>query len=103
MVDVWRPLGEEYKDYSNMKNHSEAYAATMEEIKGMEDRGVMIRSTSKVASDIFPDESLDFVYIDANHAYDFVKEDIGLWYPKVKKGGILYNKYLVLFSSSFTG
>jgi hypothetical protein len=89
MVDVWRPLGEEYKDYSNMENHSEAYAETMGEIKGMEDRGIMIRSTSKVASEIFPDESLDFVYIDANHAYDFVKEDIGLWYPKVKKGGIL--------------
>ena len=24
-------------------------------------------------TEIFPDESLDFVYIDANHAYDFVK------------------------------
>jgi hypothetical protein len=30
---------------------------------------------------------LDFIYIDANHAYDFVKEDIECWYPKVKPGG----------------
>ena len=37
---------------------------------------------------IFEDESLDFIYIDANHAYDFVVEDINLWFPKLKKGGI---------------
>ena len=89
MVDVWRPLGEEYKDYCNMKNHIDAYATTMQEIEGLEDRGIMIRATSKIASEIFPDGSLDFVYIDSNHAYDFVKEDIGFWYSKVKGGGIL--------------
>jgi hypothetical protein len=35
------------------------------------------------------DGSVDFVYIDANHTYDCVKEDIGLWAPKVRSGGIL--------------
>jgi hypothetical protein len=34
-------------------------------------------------------ESLDFVFIDGNHAYDYVKEDIDVWLPKVKKGGLL--------------
>ena len=37
----------------------------------------------------FEDNSLDFVYIDANHNYEFVKEDIELWYPKVKISGVL--------------
>ncbi|MHA1988974.1 MAG: class I SAM-dependent methyltransferase, partial [Promethearchaeota archaeon] len=46
------------------------------------------RMTSKVASTKFNDESLDFVYIDANHAYDYVYEDLSLWYPKLKAGGI---------------
>lgn len=87
MIDVWRPLGEEYLDASNHVMHKTAYADTMENVKGLEDRAIMIRGTSEVTSDIFPDESLDFVYIDANHAYDFVKQDIELWYPKVKKGG----------------
>ncbi|MBA7700981.1 hypothetical protein ES703_109707 [subsurface metagenome] len=31
---------------------------------------------------------LDFVYIDGNHAYEYVKNDILLYYPKVKKGGV---------------
>ena len=34
-------------------------------------------------------EDLDFVYIDGNHQYGFVKKDIELYYPKVKKGGII--------------
>lgn len=35
------------------------------------------------------DESLDFVYIDGNHQYSSVLEDIKIWYPKIKNGGIL--------------
>jgi hypothetical protein len=88
MVDVWRGLGDEYEDMSNHNNHSDAFLNAMKNIEGTEDRGVMIRATSKVASEIFEDESLDFVYIDANHAYDFVVEDINLWFPKLKKGGV---------------
>ena len=88
MVDVWKGLGEEYIDISNHNFHTEAYKETMDNISGFEDRGIMIRASSKVASEMFEDESLDFVFIDANHAYDFVVEDIKLWYPKLKKGGM---------------
>lgn len=88
MVDVWKGLGEEYIDISNHNFHADAYKNTMDNIHGYEDRGIMIRASSKNASEIFEDESLDFVFIDANHAYDFVVEDIKLWYPKLKKGGM---------------
>lgn len=90
MIDVWRPLGDEYIDASNHANFEHGvYADAMDNIKGFEDRGVMIRSSSTIGSGIFSDEGLDFVYIDANHAYDFVKEDIIKWWPKVKPGGWL--------------
>jgi hypothetical protein len=88
MVDVWRPLGAEYEDASNHREHIDAFQETMENIKGMEDRGIMIRATSEIAAGMFDDESLDFIFIDANHAYDFVVEDINLWFPKLKKGGV---------------
>ncbi|GAI57889.1 unnamed protein product [marine sediment metagenome] len=39
------------------------------------------------AVNLIPD-NLDFVYIDGNHAYEFVKEDIKNYWPKVKKGGV---------------
>ena len=34
-------------------------------------------------------EELDFVYIDAAHTFDNALQDIEVWYPKVKKGGML--------------
>jgi hypothetical protein len=89
MVDVWRGLGDEYLDSSNHNIHTSAYADTMKSIEGHEKRAIMIRTDSLNGSELFEDESLDFVYIDANHAYDYVVEDIKLWHPKVKKGGYL--------------
>jgi FkbM family methyltransferase len=90
MVDVWRPLSiEEYDDASNHQNHIDAYSEAMSEIKGYEDRAFMLRMKGIYASELFEDNSLDFVYIDANHTYEGVKEDIKYWYPKVKPGGLL--------------
>jgi len=49
---------------------------------------VLILTKSENAIDVIPD-NLDFVYIDGNHDYDHVKQDIDLYYPKVSIGGIL--------------
>jgi predicted O-methyltransferase YrrM len=37
----------------------------------------------------FKDGSLDFVFIDANHRYEYVKDDIREWAKKVRIGGIV--------------
>ena len=41
------------------------------------------------ASESFPDGSLDFVYIDANHEWPYVTQDIYYWSKKVRPGGIV--------------
>ncbi len=41
------------------------------------------------AAEEFEDESVDFVFIDGDHSYGAVKQDIEKWYPKVKSGGII--------------
>jgi len=91
MVDVWRPLAnEEYLDSSNHNNFENGvYGEAIKNIRGHEDRAVMVRASSEIAANMFEDNSLDFVYIDANHAYEYVVQDIKLWYPKVKAGGYL--------------
>src|SRR3990167_1006946 len=48
-----------------------------------------IRKTSIEAAKDFEDESLDAVYIDAEHDEESVRTDIQTWLPKVKKGGYL--------------
>ena len=50
---------------------------------------VAMKEYSVNASKYFPDEFFDYVYIDADHRYDGVKEDIVHWFPKVKKGGYI--------------
>jgi hypothetical protein len=87
MVDPWREL-DDYIDSSNHKNHPDAYFETMKSIKGHEDRAFMIRALSNQAVSLFEDDSLDFIYIDGNHTYESVREDMELWYPKLKKGGL---------------
>lgn len=49
----------------------------------------MIRATSAEALDAFKDESLDFVYIDANHDFPNFIFDIHHWMKKVRPGGII--------------
>lgn len=48
-----------------------------------------IRANSMDAVRDIPDGSLDFVYIDANHTFDFVMQDIIEWSKKVRKGGMV--------------
>ena len=45
---------------------------------------VKIKKTSMDAVNDFDDKSIDFVYIDGNHMFDFVNEDIINWRPKTK-------------------
>jgi len=47
----------------------------------------LIRKTSMDAVEDFEDESLDFVYIDGNHRFKYVAEDLVEWHKKVRKGG----------------
>jgi hypothetical protein len=48
-----------------------------------------IKGKSTNAVRFITDNSLDFVYIDGNHDYEFVVKDISLYYPKLKIGGLL--------------
>jgi len=48
-----------------------------------------IRQTSLEASRLYLDRSLDFVFIDAAHDYESVRDDIRTWLPKVKRGGVI--------------
>ena len=49
----------------------------------------VLRLTSVEASRLFSPGSLDFVYIDADHKYSSVVEDIDHWLPKVRVGGMI--------------
>ena len=49
----------------------------------------VIRGWSVDVAEQIENETLDFVYIDANHDFANVVKDIAAWSPKVRKGGIV--------------
>ncbi len=49
----------------------------------------IVRKTSMEAAKDFEPGSLDFVYIDANHTFDSVVEDLDVWAKIVREGGIV--------------
>lgn len=51
-------------------------------------RGTPLRMMSGDAAMKVGDGSLDFVFIDASHAYSDVWLDLRAWYPKLKVGGL---------------
>lgn len=49
----------------------------------------VIKGFSTDVAKTIPNESLDFVYIDANHEFRHCTDDISDWSKKVRKGGIV--------------
>lgn len=52
-------------------------------------RVLMHRALSDEIVDDFEDSYFDWIYIDGNHLYEFVKQDLEFYYPKVKNGGYI--------------
>jgi len=87
-VDPWISYNE-YPDYTGegvLTDYRELFLKNTDLYKNRIEVLVMYSSE---AAKLIPDKSLDFVFIDANHTYPYVKQDIELWMPKVKLSGIV--------------
>lgn len=69
------------------QRHEHAYNETKRKLEGYNTR--IMREASIDAVMKFDSDSLDFVYVDGNHLYDFVSLDLILWSNKVRSGGII--------------
>jgi hypothetical protein len=83
-IDPWREYEGEGGDE---ENREKCFLQAKETLK--ESNSVIIRKYSMDAVVEFDDGSLDFVYIDANHLYSYVKEDLREWSKKVRMGGMV--------------
>lgn len=57
-------------------------------LESLEDYVTIIKGRTDEVCTRFPDNHFDFIFLDANHSYEYVKYDLALWYPKLKEGGV---------------
>jgi predicted O-methyltransferase YrrM len=81
-VDCWDMPTDETQDYTM------GFLNNLESIWNMLDISV-IQNYSIEASKLYEDNSLDFVFIDGDHSYTAVTDDIKHWLPKLKQNGLI--------------
>lgn len=83
-----------YEDYVDKEDivtdwhNSQQMLEAKELLSSYGEKIIFIKKYSDKAVDNIPD-NVDFVYIDGNHSYEYVKKDINLYYPKICNGGVL--------------
>lgn len=85
-VDPWGKYRNNRRG-GNQEQHDRNYEQSKKRLSRF--KAILLKMTSVEASLPIEDNSLDFVFLDGNHDYDYVMEDIITWSRKVKKGGII--------------
>jgi len=86
-IDPWR-YDDDYIDSATQKRLDFLYEHTQRVLSPFPNSTIIRKSSMEAVKD-FQDESLDFVYIDGNHQFKYVTEDIFEWSKKLKIGGII--------------
>ena len=83
-IDPWRPYADIPCDQEEMDAFETQTRERLEPYKT-----VIMKMTSLEAADMIEDGSLDFVYLDGQHDFINVTQDLHAWSPKVRSGGII--------------
>ncbi|MDA8587195.1 glycosyltransferase family 2 protein [Rhodobacteraceae bacterium] len=94
LIDPWGLLAEGPSTDWNHKKHgsSDAMDTMFQHVQSKfegEDRINICKGFSEDILNRYPDDYFDWVYIDGNHQYEFVKADVELCFRKVRNGGVI--------------
>lgn len=87
VVDIWT-LAQKHRR-PGLETDEDLYQAFLRNIGPVEQHITIHRERSDAAAAHWPDRSIDYVMIDADHAYEAVRRDIQAWWPKIRAGGLL--------------
>ena len=90
LIDPYRHQNN-YLDAANKDNLTQEviYQNAILTLAPFREKVEWLRMLSEEAVKFIPDDSVDFVYIDARHDYCAVTEDLELFWPKLRVGGIM--------------
>jgi hypothetical protein len=89
-VDLWEPQPdnkgpENYMEWPHQQNEK----TVREGAAQFGDRAIIYKMLTSEAAKFVEDNSLDFVFVDADHGTDAVRNDILTWLPKIKDSGCI--------------
>lgn len=93
-IDTWEGSLTEQPHLDFVNNLGGANQVYIQFLKNMSNTGILeyvtpIKLPSCIASTLFTDNSISFVFIDGGHTYNEVKSDILAWKPKIMKDGYI--------------
>lgn len=94
-IDPWKSYvkydGKEYRKPGHRKitTWDDAYNFFIKRTQPYKNKLRIYKMKSTEAVNKIENESLDWIFIDANHEYEYIKENLEIWIPKVKKNGIV--------------
>jgi hypothetical protein len=80
-VDGKEPLSQKFFDDAKYKTYN-----LFENKKNV----VILDQNSSNSSSNYKDNYFDYIYLDAEHTYQAVSNDLDMWYPKLKNNGVLF-------------
>jgi predicted O-methyltransferase YrrM len=87
LVDLWQTDGNDFYYSLRPGDTENAYQVAKSRFDSIPNVRLIRKSSTEACKD-FEDESIDLLYIDADHSYDGMLLDLNLWFPKVKRGRI---------------
>ena len=88
MVDQWK-VEDNQVHATTQEDMDAGHQKAVDSTEFAKDRRSIIHKTSVEAAKEIPDGFFDFVFIDADHRYEYIYDDVRAWWPKVRNGGIL--------------
>lgn len=89
VVDTWLGTDDDPKHQAFIAEHGSVKPVFDANLAHVRDYYRALQMPSVEAAATFADNSVDFIWIDADHNYDAVKADLVAWTPKLKPGGVM--------------
>lgn len=87
-IDPWMPYRGQGRSEQRQDKQEINYNEAVKRLAPYQNCRLIKKTSSEALADFKP-ECLDFVYIDGDHRFPFVAEDIYGWSQKVRKGGMI--------------
>src|SRR5262249_38187446 len=90
LLDCWEP--QDPSVYLDIKcadpaSHN-ANRRLCDDLASRDGRVTLLQAYTPAAAAHFDDGAFDWVYLDANHSFRTVREDLEAWWPKIRPGGL---------------